>query len=126
MSEDNTIKIRMHEMVGKEFNFHGIADNCFRLDDVMYEAVEDPDDGYRSMMECVRIVPAASRPFFIAPIARVRISESPPNKESSYDQVDQTWDLVDVSDGHVWLTLGTKNTDDYYPWFAFEYFPKET
>jgi hypothetical protein len=32
--------------------------------------------------------------------------------------------FVDVKDGHVWLRFGTDNTDDYYPYFVFEYKPR--
>ena len=32
--------------------------------------------------------------------------------------------VVDVEDGHVWLTFGTEWYDDYYPMFRFEYKPK--
>lgn len=114
---EDQAEIEMDTLAGREFDFHGVADNCFRLDGVVYEAIEDPDDGFRSMLECVRVVDAGGRPFFATPVARVTV-------RASAGADSDTWDLVDAEDGHVWLSLGTESTNDYYPWFQFEYSPK--
>jgi hypothetical protein len=48
------------------------------------------------------------------PLARVRVVADPERDRDDH-QDNETWSLVDVDDGHVWLTFGTKNTNDYYP-----------
>ena len=36
------------KLVGCEFDFHGAQGTLVRLNDIVYEFLEDPDDGYRS------------------------------------------------------------------------------
>lgn len=109
------------------FNFYGVCDHCFKLDDLVWEAEEDEDDGYRSYMGSVTVA-KGNRIFFQSPIARVRVVRQnreenvPWTKDGEYSF--DGWALVDAADGHKWLVFGTTNNDDYYPWFTFEYSPK--
>ena len=97
--------------------FYGVDGLFFKLDDTIFEAVEDPDDGYRSLWGFPRPVPDDGYIFFREPVDMVRIIESPlPGLEG--------WLLVSVRDGHVWLALGTDVTEDYYPSFTFRYTPR--
>lgn len=103
--------------------FFGIDGNCFKLGNVVYEAVEDPEDDYRSFLACVRRKDAAGLIFFAHPLAIVRIVRhvlQDPSQGSS----SSTFRLTDKQ-GHVWLEFGTRDFDDYYPVFIFSYSPKE-
>jgi len=117
----------LQSLVGKEYDFHGVDNHCFKLDDMIFEAIEDESDGYRSYLESVRRHDSWKRNFFATPIARVvvvedNVSHSPRRKHPPTD--DSCYVLRDVADGHVWLRFGTENLDDYYPYFVFEYQPK--
>lgn len=109
----------------KWHNFYGCDGNCFKLGDVVFEAVENEDDGYRSMLQEVRVRDSEDGcVFFQQPVAIVRMEETSDNGEESDSHY--TFDgyrLIDT-DGHVWLTFGTDNNDDYYPWFVCRYTPK--
>jgi hypothetical protein len=106
-------------LVGTEADFYGVDNHCFKLDDVIYESVEDEDDGYRSMLDCVQIneEAKASKIFFGLPIARVVV-------ESEDDGYFRGYKLTDLHDSHEWLRFGTEDYDDWYPMFRFEYSPK--
>lgn len=108
-------------LLGKEFDFYGVDGNFLKLDDTVWEVVEDESDGYRSMLDTVRRIPL-SEIFFKSPIARVRIEYS--EERGEYGDEDDLYRLVDVADKHVWLTFGTEHADDYYPCFRFEYSAK--
>lgn len=116
--DDKTVDLG--ELVGKKFDFYGVADNCIKLNDKVFEVVEDESDGYRSSMDYVRVVEADGRPFFAAPLARVRLEKGP---ETGDDGPQDTWVLRDAT-GHVWVEFGTTNVGDYYPGFCFIYEPK--
>ena len=60
--------------VGLEADFYGVDCNCFKLDNCVFEAVEDESDGYRSMMSDVRMKDdTTGLIFFKTPVARVRV-----------------------------------------------------
>ncbi len=125
------------ECVGKVFNFYGVCNGYFKLDDVVWEAQEDPDDGYRSMLDEVKKLDGVKDDreldnliFFGSPIAQVRVEEIDGYYQT--EDVSYTWEecirgyrLVDVVDEHVWLIVGTSDYNDYYPCYRFTYFPKE-
>ncbi len=108
------------DLVGEEFDFYGACLNELKLDDIIYEVLEDEDDGMRSSMDVIQIKSDEDSEgiFFDRPIARVYLEEG--NNESF-----EGYRLVDVDDGHVWLTFGTDHSDSYYPMFVFIYEPKE-
>lgn len=105
-------------------DFYGVCNNTFQLGlgdtKLTYEAVEDPDDGYRSYLETIKCVDESGI-YFRTPIAMVTIREADSN---NYGRHFNGYQLVDVENGHVWLTIGTDNNDDYYPCFTFEYTPR--
>lgn len=112
-NESSTV---IDDMEGREFAFYGVCNNEFKLDDTVYEALEDEDDGYRSYLDTV-IVKQSRGIFSSQPLARVRL-------ETEDDKNIDVCKLIDVSDGHVWLAFGTGDYDDYYPYFIFDYEPK--
>jgi hypothetical protein len=105
-----------------EFDFYGV-DNCyFKLDDVIYLAVEDESDGYRSYLGSVTVTDpkvVKNLIFFQTPISRVKV-----------DYVDDNsgftgYLFTDVDSKLIWLKVGTSYYDDIYPCFVFNYAMQE-
>ena len=111
---------------GAVLDYYGAdtGDNTFKIDDIVFKVLEDPDDGYRSHLGAIDYTDNHSSLFFSQSIAQV-IIETYHGRNEEYSEGDQGYQLVDVEDGHVWLEFGTDNTDDYYPMFAFRQMPKE-
>jgi hypothetical protein len=89
----------------------------FRLGGVVYMAVENPSDGYRSSMDKFFVSEDVMMNVFrpVKVTARMR-----PNDEWRNNDV---LELVDVANGEVILAVGTSNNDDYYPSFVGEWWP---
>ena len=123
--------------VGCEFDFHGEQSNMVRLNDLVYEFLEDPDDGYRSHLGAVVCTPATDHTgFFSTPIAKVVLIDSsdeetwpddwvPPAREKYTDGPFNGFYFVDADDFHVWCQVGTEYHDAYYPMFICRYNPKQ-
>jgi hypothetical protein len=106
------------DMIGTEVKFYGVNCNCFKIGKQVFEAIEDESDGYRSYLQSVEI----TKDELVFPrrmLSWVKILEWEDDYDGNY------YKFTDVKDGHVWLRFGTNTTDDYYPWFYFEYQPKE-
>lgn len=101
----------------KWFGFCGVCHNCFKLDDKVFEAIEDPCDGYRSYLGTIQLNSGEGLTFFDAPIVQVRIKERNGHDSEGFVLEDET--------GHVWLEVGTNYVDDYYPTFVFYYTPSK-
>ena len=125
------------KLIGCEFDFHGAQGNEVRLNDIVYEFLEDPDDGYRSHLGAVRATPATEHTgYFHKPIARVILVSTdnrdvwptdwtPPPKDEWHDGPFSGFFLIDADDYHVWCQIGTEYGDSYYPSFVTHYSPKE-
>jgi hypothetical protein len=100
------------KLLGEEFFFYGAAEHQFKIDEMVWEVIEDPDDGYRSYMQSVLLAEPKTL-FFSEPIAMVKLV-----------QTEEFYRLLDLADDHEWLTFGTDNSEDYYPMFVFRYHPK--
>ena len=98
----------------------------FMVDGIIFKVLEDPNDGYRSMLGVIEYGEKSDSIFFRKSLAKVRIKtyEGRSSKDG-WSKSDEGYQLVDVEDGHVWLEFGTDNTDDYYPYFVFRHTPKE-
>lgn len=106
------------DLVGKQYQFYGVENCVFRIDDLFIEVVEDEDDGYRSMLGDLKVLEnTADIIISKLPIATVVAKMSDDNDMD-------TMQLVDVNDGHLWLEFGTDESDSYYPGFVFFYSPK--
>ena len=115
-------------LIGAELEYYGAdeGDNTFKVDGVVFKALEDPDDGYRSYLSTIDYTDEHNSIFFRSPLALVRIETYDMRNDDEYlSQANQGYRLVDVVDGHVWLKFGTHNYDDYYPMFIFSHTPKE-
>jgi len=91
--------------------------NCvaFRLDNVTYLAVEDEDDGYRSYMKELEIT---SKP--------IKNKFEPVEVMCTMSKIFDAYvlDIYDLKTSLLVLSVGTKNTEDYYPWCEFRYIPE--
>jgi hypothetical protein len=109
-----------NDLLGRSFPFHGVDAGRFALtvDGTLtgWEAVEDEHDDYRSMMSDILPVSPAGLTVFKNPIASVRV-------ESADDEELDGYRLVDTVSGHVWLSFGTNDFEDYYPLYIFDYTP---
>ena len=103
------------------------SENAFKVDGIVFKVLEDPDDGYRSLLGAIEYGEENNAIFFEMPIAKVRIEtyDELSNDNSFHSERTQGYRLIDLDDGHVWLEFGTDNTDDYYPYFVFRHYPKE-
>lgn len=125
--------VGVHLMTGietgtvKRANWWSGEDNCnyvkFRLDGVTYMAVEDPDNGYRSMCRNLEVVDEECRTKLPDILVECKMRD---------DEHDDIWgteendilEFYDVSNKQMFMAVGTGNTNDYYPYFAFEYTPE--
>jgi hypothetical protein len=109
-------------MIGGKYDFYGMDHNAVKLNDMIFEILEDPDDGYRSFLGAVRIADKDSNyTFFRTPIAKVEI------KSIDVTELDhfQGYHFIGIKDNHKWGEIGTMYIDDYYPSFVFNYSPKK-
>lgn len=90
----------------------------FRLDGVIYTAIEDPDDGYRSSMDKFFVGGAITNEF--APVKVIGTVRT----KGEYSQVDDVLVFTDAVTGKTVLEVGTENTDDYYPSFVASFHPE--
>jgi hypothetical protein len=90
------------------FEFYGVYNTKFKLGDTVFEALEDPGDGYRSYLSSIELINHKGI-FYKRPFALVKVQDY----EDGIKLVDNT--------GHVWLKIYTDYSDDYYPSFIFEY-----
>jgi len=90
----------------------------FILDGVTYMAIEDPDDGYRSMLAELKIVDRKVNYMF------------PPQKVIAKMAPDTTWEVnnilqfYDATTNKLVMEIGTGNWEDYYPYFVFRWLPE--
>jgi hypothetical protein len=90
----------------------------FRLDGVCYEAIANPEDGYRSSMREIRV---SEKPMVnVFPGVRVLAKM----KDRDTYQENDTLQLLDMKTGLVVLEAGTDNCNDYYPYFVSFFDPK--
>lgn len=96
---------------GKKTEWGEIASAIyFTLDGVTYVAIEDPADGYRSMMTAMLIS-----------------DDAPSNTFDPVDVVanlnDDILEFTDIKSGLVVLRVGTDYSADYYPSFVSDWQP---
>lgn len=113
-----------HIFTGVELGYeHGVNTIRFELDGKVYEAWEDPDDGYRSYMSDLKV--SNYRMKNKVPPMKVKCRHLDVNYSSSWSS--SRCDLlqfIDLANDEVFLTIGTDDIDDYYPGCIFEYKPE--
>jgi hypothetical protein len=92
----------------------------FKLDGVIYMAVEDPSDGYRSSMKDLDVDASATMKNVFGPVEVIARHKH----KGEYGEEDDVLELIDTNTGLVVLEVGTENTDDYYPCFVASFHPE--
>ena len=112
-----------HEMTGLNIGImdierYGSKETCnfvdICLDNTVYRFLEDPDDGYRSYMRSILIIPR--RLAKLTDTGRVKLICSL--------QDDDILDMVDIVTNKSVLKVGTDYSDDYYPSCVMSYYPE--
>lgn len=83
-----------------------------------YTAIEDPSDGYRSSMREIKVSKVVVKNTF-KPVQVFGIMRHD-NKYNKNDIID----FYDVKTGKIVLSVGTSDSDDYYPSFVAEFTPE--
>jgi hypothetical protein len=105
----------------EELGFYGVDGDCFKLGPRVYRAVENPVDGYRSMLKDIETVEdPEGLVFFPSAVDVVKVVTSSQFKAHGVEG----YEVVSTLDGHVWLRVGTGNASDWYPYYVFSYAPR--
>jgi len=121
----NLVKNHFLALLGMDLDYYGAdyGSSTFNVNGVVFKVLEDEDDGYRSYLGAIEFTDEDDSNFFRTPISTVRI-KTVDNGTGPGDGSKSVYQLVDTTDGHVWLEFGTDYSDDYYPYFIFSHFPK--
>lgn len=99
----------------KEFEYSNVLN--FELDGIVYVAVEDPDDDYRSLLKTIvksnYKIQNQFPPCFV--VGKVVGDE---------EEGENVLELTETKSGNVVLRIGTAYYDDYYPMWVAEFFPE--
>ena len=109
------IKLEYQTWVGEIETTEAMA---FRLDGVVYAALEDPGDGYRSAMKDLITGDFNIKNTF--PPVRVRVeSGNYENDEANFDEYSsaELLTITDAETGEIVIEVGTNYSDEYYPCF---------
>jgi hypothetical protein len=92
----------------------------FILDGRLFSVIEDPSDGFRSSMdEIIENRPGLIVTNIFEPCEVIGVFRP----DGSYEKNDVI-DFYDVVTGKVVMSIGTENTDDYYPCFVGSFSPE--
>jgi len=94
----------------------------FRLDGIVYIAIENPSDGYRSSMKELGVATNAKDRKVTNEFPGCKVVVKKKGNDS-YAQND-TLEFIDAVTGKVVLEVGTDNCDDYYPYFVSNFTPE--
>ena len=99
-------------------------DDCqvinFILDGITYSAIEDPNDGYRSSMDEIRMDSGiVSNTFPEQEVLCMHVTKG------KYSGEDDILEFRNVNTGAVIMRIGTENVDDWYPGFVCDWNPEE-
>jgi len=93
---------------------------AFGLDGKVFVATEDPSDGYRSYLKSFEVTDDTS---FIKGAAPIKRKVLVTRMSDDYNSVNDVLVFTDVETGHIWMRIGTANTDDYYPYCVLDWHP---
>lgn len=123
MADENTIEIDCligaHFLDGADEGVQGYGSATafsFRLDGVIYTAVENEADGYRSSLDRLIVQPDDATIKNAFPAVRVvaRIQRSEP----------QILEIIDTATDKTVIEVGTDYSDGYYPFFRACFWPE--
>ena len=89
----------------------------FTLDNITYCATEDPDDGYRSMLDEIYTTEYLPNSYIHIPPHIVRCQMSP-------DEDDKILEIIDAHTNEAIIRVGTSEYTDYYPCWRFDINPE--
>lgn len=117
MARIDEARKKLKELAG-EHRLQAVAygkdgNGLFKLDGITYEAVCDEDDGYRSYMDDLTIVKDIPQMFDIPVLVSF---------EDAWH--DDRIEILDRRNKLLVLNVGTKDLDDYYPCYVFDYHPE--
>lgn len=117
---------------GIRFEYDGCdtALGVFKLDDQVFQAVEDANDGYRSSLGAIVFAKDSDKERYIDQKLRKLVSVIH-NDTDAWEEGDDVeleyfegYRLIDEN-GHEWLRFGTETSDNYYPYYVFTSYPCE-
>jgi hypothetical protein len=108
---------RSEAAINNGWDLHNADAVTFILNGVTYQALEDPQDGYRSSIDhIVRCSPAPEPK-----------NEFPPVKVNIYKSIADTFEGLLIEDAVSKLIvaeIGTERSDSYYPSFVASFYPE--
>ncbi len=120
----------LDQFVGMDLAYHGANESTYRfkLGAQVFEMITCGDDYREEMARVDAVEPHKDDNFSETPLVTVRVVDvKRPWQRTENDDVtnvDSGYMLQDGA-GHVWLTFGTDNKDDYYPNAVFAVTPKK-
>lgn len=114
--------MELADLVGKDpIPYYGADTHHFRLGEFVFEAVEDPSDGYRSCLQEIKSksyrearkngVILNSHPIAVVEVVKI---------DSDGENFDG-YELRDALINRVWGRIGTDHSDSYYPFFVCDF-----
>ncbi len=104
-------------IITNPFNSDG-SGIAFFMDGMAYLALEDLNDGYRSDMGAILTGAATA---YSMGAENYELINRPVTCRHLQQRGGKGCDILEIIDketDHVWLRVGTENTDDYYPYFV--------
>ncbi len=96
------------------------ADLTFKFQGIVWKAIENECDGYRSMLDQIAYDSFPEKFIAIDNLANVKVKRVYDSESIFFNG----WELIDLEDEHVWLEVGTNHTDEWYPYIVFRHNPK--
>lgn len=109
---------QVKEIYGEDYEDCSVC--RFRLDGVVYIALEDPSDGYRSSMRNLTVANDTTMKNVFPSVEVIGRHRT----EGAFGNADDVLELVDTITGKVVLEVGTDDVDDYYPGFVASFHPE--
>jgi hypothetical protein len=121
-----------HFLSGVDFDSHKWEDDynedsntmLFILDGITYEAIEDPDDGYRSSIGSLTITNKKVKNTFPKHEVLCEMKNEEYVNDVNYADDDELIEMVDVITGKVVLEVGTDISEEYYPSCVMRWYPE--
>ena len=108
------------ELVGDPYDNGDVCSTVdFILDGKVYSTIENPSVGYRSSMKEIVDGRICEIQNVFPPLAVIGV-EMPCNYKGQHEGLD----FIDKVTGKIVLSIGTEDTDDYYPSFVSRFNPE--
>jgi hypothetical protein len=101
-------------IISKNVEFNNCDTFAFELDGIAYLALEDPDDGYRSMLGSLEITDLELKTKFFPVEVDCKLG----------DEEGNFLNILNSETKNVIISIGTDYSDDYYPSFVAQWNPE--